>query len=362
MKTLTGFVRPGRAEILARLRAEYASRIPAGDAILPQGVLARLPELDADQKHDLHAHLDFVANQTHPLFAVGEDLDAWGIVWDVYRKPAVKAAGPAAFPGANGTVVPAGTALVRSDGVRYLTTAEATVAGGSAALAIEAETPGEAGNAETGQVLALGSPIAGLSSQGAVGEGGLAGGADVETDGGRGLSEAFRGRILDRIRTPPHGGSAADYVKWALEVPGVTRAWVYPGELGVGTVVVRFMMDGTYDDGIPLEADVAAVQAYIDERRPVTADVTVVAPVAVPLDVEIADLDPDDSETRAAIEAELADMIRERAEPGKTIKASWISEAVSVAAGEDSHEIAAPEGDVEHATGEIAVMGDVTYE
>ena len=32
------------------------------------------------------------------------------------------------------------------------------------------------------------------------------------------------GRILERIRRPPHGGDSDDYVAWA-KVPGVTRAW-----------------------------------------------------------------------------------------------------------------------------------------
>ena len=52
-------------------------------------------------------------------------------------------------------------------------------------------------------------------------------------------------------------------------------------------MTVRLMMDNTYVDGIPFAADVTAVQTYIDARRPVTADVTVAAPVAVPLDFTI---------------------------------------------------------------------------
>jgi len=54
-------------------------------------------------------------------------------------------------------------------------------------------------------------------------------------------------------------------------------------------------------------------------------------------------------------------MLRRRAVPGGTIRRSWIWEAVSVAAGEDSHAITAPAGDVAHGTGEIAVLGVITY-
>ena len=80
----------------------------------------------------------------------------------------------------------------------------------------------------------------------------MTGGTDTETD------EQLRARILQRIQNPPMGGSAADYVAWALAVPGVTRAWAAP-EQGIGTITVRFLMDDLRadDDGWPTPADVA---------------------------------------------------------------------------------------------------------
>ena len=67
---------------------------------------------------------------------------------------------------------------------------------------------------------------------------------------------------MDRIRQPSHGGASFDYVKWALETPGMaaggaTRAWVFPQELGIGTVTVRFVMDDKPSTIIPYAADVA---------------------------------------------------------------------------------------------------------
>ena len=55
-----------------------------------------------------------------------------------------------------------------------------------------------------------------------VGVNGIGGGADVESD------EDLRARVLFRKRNPPHSGSKSDYIAWALEVPGVTRAFVSP--------------------------------------------------------------------------------------------------------------------------------------
>ena len=78
------------------------------------------------------------------------------------------------------------------------------------------------------------------------------------------------------------------YRAWALEVPGVTRPWIYPRQDGAGNskaayVTIRFMMDNSYEDGIPLPSDVATVKAHIEKNRPVTAKIIVLAPVAQPL-------------------------------------------------------------------------------
>ena len=64
----------------------------------------------------------------------------------------------------------------------------------------------------------------------------VTGGTDAETD------DQLRARILHRIQNPPMGGAQADYVTWALAVPGVTRAWA-ASEQGIGTMTVRFLMD-----------------------------------------------------------------------------------------------------------------------
>jgi uncharacterized phage protein gp47/JayE len=74
----------------------------------------------------------------------------------------------------------------------------------------------------------------------------LTGGTDQETD------DELRLRVLTRIRQPPMGGDADDYVAWALAVPGVTRAWCSPLEMGIGTVTVRVMCDDLRATGDPM--------------------------------------------------------------------------------------------------------------
>ena len=181
----------------------------------------------------------------------------------------------------------------------------------------------------------------------------MTGGAEQEAD------EALRARLLDRIRQPPQGGAKTDYAAWALEVAGVTRAWVYPGQLGLGTVTVMFVIDGR-PGIIPTAEEVAAVAAHIDPLRPVTAAVTVVAPVAVPLTLRLRTT-PASADVRAAIQAEIDDLLRREAEPGGTILISHLHEAISIAAGEIDHEIVIPGGNVVMPTGSIAVSAPITF-
>jgi uncharacterized phage protein gp47/JayE len=89
--------------------------------------------------------------------------------------------------------------------------------------------------------------------------------------------------------------------------------------------------------------------------------VTVVAPVAVPLDLTITGLTPDTAAVRAAIEAEIIDLLRREAVPGGTILLSHLREAISIAAGEADHALTIPAANVTHATGELAVLGTITW-
>lgn len=348
------FNRPTLQQLIDRSVGDIEAGLPGTDAKLRRTNLNVLAKGVAAVSHGLHAYIAWLANQPLPDTAEAEYLDRHATLWlDQPRKPAAAAVGDVDFSGTNGVVIPAGTSLVRADAAEFVTTAEGTIAGGVAAVAVAAVVAGAAGNSFAGITLTLTTPIAGITSTATVAADGLYGGTDTESD------SALRARVLARIKEPPHGGAAFDYETWALEVPGVTRAWVYPLELGPGTVTVRFVRD---DDAsiIPDAGEVDTVQAYIDALRPVTAQVTVVAPVAVPLDFTIA-LTPATASVKAAVEAELTDLIRREAEPGGTILRSHIREAISIATGETDHTLTVPAADVTHTTGQMATMGTITW-
>jgi uncharacterized phage protein gp47/JayE len=159
------------------------------------------------------------------------------------------------------------------------------------------------------------------------------------------------------------GGDSEDYIKWTLEVDGVSRAFVSPQEMGIGTVTVRFMMDDLRADnkGIPLASDVQIVADFLDTVRPVTVkDFFCVAPIPFPIDCYITSLVVDTPSVRAAIEVSLQKTFLARAIPGQTWYRAWSDEAIASAVGEDHHELIFATK-VMPSPGHIAVLGNIVY-
>jgi len=348
-----------------QVRDDIAQHLPGADAAQPNSVLRVVGDAQAALAHDNDQHLAWLARMMMPDTAQGEYADRWGAIWlPEGRKPATAAWGQVTVAGAPGAAVDIGLELVTTaidgDGqrreIRYEVTAGVTLAAGTGIISVTALTPGAVGNLDEGALLAFATVPDGIDGQAVVAAPGLAGGADIETDA------ELVARYVARIQQPPHGGAAHDYVAWALEVPGVTRAWAAP-EMGPGTMTVRFMMDAVRGSGggFPEVEDLALVQAHIDARRPVTvAECYALAPIAQPLDLTITDLVGDTPAVRANIATEVAAILRAKGAPGQIIYASWIREAISAATGEDHHDITltntAPDS-----VGHLIVLGEITY-
>ncbi len=350
-------VRPTLEEAIEAVRGDFAARLPGADTRTRRSPLDVFARVVGYVHHTIYGWLDWLAKQLLPDTSEVDWLARHASIWGVVRKPAAYATGSITVTGTAGVLIPEATIWQRSDGVQYAQDAAATIAtigGGSVAVVVTAVAAGDAGNADAGVPVSLVSPIAGVVSDAVVAADGIGAGADEETD------DSLRARVLARIQAPPHGGNAEDYEQWARAVPGVTRAWVFPLANGAGTVILRFMMDDTYADGIPQPVDVAAVQTAIDAVRPVTALATVAAPVAAPLAFDIR-LAPDSAARRAAVEAELRDLIYREAAPGGTLLISHIREAISIAAGEVDHTLLAPVADQTVEDAEINTFGSITW-
>ena len=337
------------------MSSDAESRLPNAEPRLRRSLIGILIRTVAGSIFSLYGLLKTLTDYIMIDTCTGSILDRWASVFlTVTRKSATKSTGIVIFTGTEGTNIPAATLLQRSDGLEYQTDSSFNINGGIANVPVTAINGGLNGNAVSAVTLNLATPITGINAEVTVDANGLIGGADIEND------DSLRDRLLSILRNPPQGGNANDYIVWAREVAGVTRAWSYPLEGGAGNVAVRFMMDDTYANGIPQAGDVTAVNDYIASLHPASATLNVIAPTPIALNFTI-NIVPDTADIRAAVQTELSDMILRDSQPAGTILLSHISEAISRATGIDDHTITAPAGNVNHAINEIAVMGNITW-
>lgn len=360
------FSRPTLQELITRVEGD----IKAGTGIvtlLRRSFLKVFARVMAGLAHLLFGYLQFVEKQAFPDTAIDEYLLRWAAIWGILRNEATFGEYTCAVTGDAGVIIPINTVYKRTDGKEYVTQAAVTLTGSGDTISLIASEEGRPSELSVSDVITIQSPIAGLNSNATVTV------VNLEPENIESL-ESVRSRLLSRIQQPPAGGSANDYLQWALAVPGITRAWVGPQALGPGTVLVWVVSDDE-DPITPSPAKITEVFDYIEPLRPVTANVTVTDPVLLPLDLDIS-IKPNTQAVKDAIEAELTDMIYRDAalagaykSPGVLhdgkILLSRINEAISIALDESDHEVTAVNGgapaDVTPADGELVVLGTITW-
>jgi uncharacterized phage protein gp47/JayE len=348
------------------------SGVPGLDGLLRNSVLRVLAWVMSGLAYSVYGYIDWISREAVPFTATDEFLHAWAALVGIYQKDSSPATGRARFTGTAGVLLPSGSALTRQDGVPYTTTADATTdVTGALTVPIVAAVNGAATNADSGVAISLDPPPIGLNAGGQITSPGCTGGSDQETE------DELRTRMLYRYAQPPQGGAESDYVEWATEVPGCTRAWVDGSGMGPGTVVVYPMFDlaNAAEGGLPqgtngcatdewrgptAAGDQLTVADHIYPLRPVTALVYVLAPVPLPIDVALQSLDPGDTDTRARIVASLDDMFLNLAVVGGTIYPSQLYAAIIGTEGVNHFDIVSPAAPVIAAAGHLPVMGALT--
>ena len=207
------FNRPTLTEIIDRVRSDAESRY--GQRVPRRSLINVMSLVCASAVHSLYGYIEFVSKQIFATSAEGKYLERRASEYGIYRKQATNAQGTVTFSGSGS--VPVGTTLQTADEIIFETTTETD---SRLVASIQAVNPGANGNLQSGTVLTLVSPIAGIESEATSGE--VSGGTDIEGD------ESLRERLLFRMQNPPKAGTKTDYVAWAKEVSGVTRAWCYP--------------------------------------------------------------------------------------------------------------------------------------
>ncbi|EFL4113675.1 phage tail tape measure protein [Escherichia coli] len=143
-------------------------------------------------------------------------------------------------------------------------------------------------------------------------------------------------------------------------LPGITRAWTYRHWMGTGTVGVMIASSDLINP-IPEESTETAARQHIEPLAPVAgSDLYVFRPVAHTVDFHIR-VTPDTPEIRAAITAELRSFLLRDGYPQGELKVSRISEAISGANGEYSHQLLAPADNISIAKNELAVLGTISW-
>lgn len=355
------FNRPSLQTILQRIQCDIDSRLAGTDSFLLRSLLYVIARAVAAVAHGLYGHLAYTARQITPDTADAENLErhAFWLGRGMTRNAATAATGTVTLAGTDGSVIVAGTSLQRSDGIEYTTDTEVVIAGGVATATVTATTTGQATNASAGQTLTFISPIPGVQSRATVAAGGLTGGTDIETP------DELLVRLSEAVQLPPQGGSDSDYIRWAKEVSGVTRAWVFRHWDGPGTVGVYFVRDNDASL-IPDAAEVQTVADHIDPLRPSGAKaVNIYAPIEVPVDLTIK-LQPNTESVRLAVQAELETVFTStNVEDGYgsgTVPLSHITAAISSADGETDHLLVSPVAIITPNAGEIATLGTITWQ
>lgn len=350
----------------------FDANLPGADAALLRNNLRPTAQVLGGGLFQLERFIAWGVDQKFVLTCAADQLDRHGAEMKpaVPRKKAEKARGAVVVTATGAISLASGAMLARSDGAQFSVDAGIVLAAaGSAEVQVTAMVAGGDGATAAGAALSATSGLTGPASF-AVNSGGLGGGADVESH------EAYRARLLFAKAYPEHGGSAPDWLRYTLAVPGVTRAFIEPLGHGRGTVVIYPFFDLTRPNGIPLESDRGIVEAALRSAGPGAGLPVVRIAEAVPVDMVFSGLSPNTPEVQAAVAAEVATIffrnsrVAGNAEPHPSMpflcvpevfSRSWLWQAAANASGEHRHVLVSPTADLGLASGQTAVPGSLTF-
>lgn len=367
------FARPTLTALRRQIVADLQTAPGAsGTPLFRRAISQPLAWALANEGNGLYGYLDRIAKQSVPWTATDEYLTAWAALVGITPKPAVAWAGTATGTGVATTVLSSGTAISGA-GNSYVTTANATVdAFGNITAPIAAVLAGTAYDLTPGDQIALSVAVPGINAAMVVAST-TQPGVDAEQSG------PFRTRMLQRYAAPPQGGDAADYLAWALAVPGVTRAWVNPLGLGAGTAVLYVMLDlaeaahagfpqGTNGvatletRGTAATGDQLVVANALYPLRPVTAMVFVAAPSPSSVNFTIHSASTVSSPVRTAVAAAIDAAFISYASPlGTELNFGAFEAAIAAVSGMPAFTLEAPVAPVTASLGSLPVRGTVSY-
>ena len=278
------------SEILDDLMSEVVARTSFTN-LNPSAAIHGLLEVIAKVIADLYGLVKTVMQQSFVQTATGNWLDLKVREMGIVRRTAVKTRVYLTFscnaPAEQNITIPAGTISksqkdVSGNEYRFITIEENILEEGqtSVDVAAEAELPGKDWNVGQDTITRIVTRITGINAV-TNGEGYL-----IREGSGPESDEQLRQRAISKWETIGLGGTREAYRNWALLVPGVIAASVLDDfPFGPGTVGV-VILGG---NGIPSADLINEVHQYIKARKPLTADVRILAPEirSVNIDLEV---------------------------------------------------------------------------
>jgi len=232
-----------------------------------------------------------------------------------------------------------------------------------AGITLQSTDFGQLVNLSNGTVLNITTPIANVNDTATVQFDGISGGTDIESD------DSFRDRIQE-IQGNYFGNFSATTIEAkAKEVSGVTRVWVKEITPDLGQTTVYFVRDED-SNIIPSSQEVTEVKNKLLEIKPANtddADLIVSAPTPQTTDFVFSAISPSSDSMKTAIAASLQDFFSNQTNVGEDVKEldynSAIINTVDTETGLklESFTLSSPSGDVSISTGELAVLGAVTF-
>ncbi|MCK1791157.1 baseplate J/gp47 family protein [Pseudomonas violetae] len=224
----------------------------------------------------IHQQGSWTARQIFPDTADFDELKRHAATRGVYPKSATVAGSSIAVSGSPGVPLPMGSQVrLIATGTVLFTTATVPIGSGGTGIApVSTAEKGASLNGLEGAAVLTSPP---LGIDGGCTLAALIGGTDDE------IQESLLGRYLDVLRFPPSGGSIADYRRWALSVDGVSTALIIPKRRGGNSIDVVITSAGSPSSA----AVIAACQAYIETVAPAGADIWVITPAVITVDVRV---------------------------------------------------------------------------
>ena len=205
--------------------------------------------------------------------ATNEYLDKKVYDFGIERKMGTVARGTIKVTGENGTHIPQNSEVISQGELSFFTLEDAWINEGIALIEVEASDVGAEYNIIQNSIDKFVININGVES--VTNEKEFKEGTNVETD------EELRERFFEVIRRPATSGNIYHYEQWAKEIDGINQARVKPLWNGNGTVKVIVSNDNSVVD----EEIVSKCQEYINTVKPIGADVTVITPTSLDINV-----------------------------------------------------------------------------